>query len=416
MFPAFSSERPPQPLTNPARVARDTTAKQVTVGLVGCIFAVSGPTAIMLAVGNQAGMDHGELASWLFGAFFINGFISLIMCWTYRQPVVFLWSIPGIVLVGPALEHMSFAEVLGAYYAAGAAMLILGLSGWVRRIMEVIPLPIVMGMVAGVFLQFGLDWIKAFTTAPVIAFSMTAAFFATTAVPAVANRIPPLIVAIAVGAFCLAGLGDGPDMAEMPNTLATPIFQLPAFSWQAMLELVVPLMVTVLAAQNSQGITVLTAAGHRPPINTITSVCGIGSLITATVGTVSTCLTGPLNAILAGGGTAREGQYTAALLACIGAMLFGLFAPFFTSLMLATPAEFIATLAGIALLNVLRGAFMAAFRGDFAMGGLISFMVTVSDISLFNIGAPFWGLVFGFAASWMLERHDFEAHGRNASG
>ena len=160
----------------------------------------------------------------------------------------------------------------------------------------------------------------------------------------------------------------------------------------------------------------LTAAGHRPPINVITSVCGIGSLITATVGTVSTCLTGPLNAILAGGGTAREGQYTAALLACIGAMLFGLFAPFFTSLMLATPAEFIATLAGIALLNVLRGAFMAAFRGDFAMGGLISFMVTVSDISLFNIGAPFWGLVFGFAASWMLERHDFEAHGRNASG
>ena len=102
MFPAFHSERPPQPLTNPTRVARDTTAKQVTVGLVGCIFAVSGPTAIMLAVGNQAGMAHGELASWLFGAFFINGFISLIMCWTYRQPVVFLWSIPGIVLVGPA--------------------------------------------------------------------------------------------------------------------------------------------------------------------------------------------------------------------------------------------------------------------------------------------------------------------------
>ena len=410
MFQAFQSERPAQPLTTPTRVTRDTTASQITVGFVGCIFAVSGPTAIMLAVGNHAGMAHGELASWLFGAFFINGLISLIMCWTYRQPIVFLWSIPGIVLVGPASEHMPFAEVLGAYYATGGAMLILGLSGRIRRIMGAIPLPIVMGMVAGVFLQFGLDWIKAFTTAPVIAISMTAAFFAATAMPAINNRIPPLIVAIAIGALCVASLGDGPDMAEMSYKLVTPVFLSPAFSWQAMLELVIPLMITVLAAQNSQGVTVLTAAGHCPPINTITLVCGIGSLMTATVGTVSTCLTGPLNAILSDGGTAREGQYTAALIACIGAILFGLFAPFFTSLMLATPLEFLATLAGIALLNVLRGAFTAAFRGDFAMGGLIAFIVTVSDISLFNIGSPFWGLMFGFATSWILERHDFEAH------
>jgi predicted benzoate:H+ symporter BenE len=28
---------------------------------------------------------------------------------------------------------------------------------------------------------------------------------------------------------------------------------------------------------------------------------------------------------------------------------------------------------------------------------------------MFNIGAPFWGLVFGFAASWLLEREDFRA-------
>jgi len=39
----------------------------------------------------------------------------------------------------------------------------------------------------------------------------------------------------------------------------------------------------------------------------------------------------------------------------------------------------------------------------------------VSDISLFNIGSPFWGLMFGFATSWMLERHDFEAHRPKAS-
>ena len=90
-----------------------------------------------------------------------DGFISLLFCWLYRQPLVFFWTIPGAVLVGPALEHLTFPQVVGAYYATGLLMLILGLSGWVRRIMAAIPMPIVMAMVSGVFLQFGLDLVLA---------------------------------------------------------------------------------------------------------------------------------------------------------------------------------------------------------------------------------------------------------------
>ena len=62
------------------------------------------------------------------------------------------------------------------------------------------------------------------------------------------------------------------------------------------------------------------------------------------------------------------------------------------------------TLAGIALLKVLQGAFVSAFQGSFSLGALIAFMVTVSDLVLLNIGAPFWGLVFGCIASLVLER------------
>src|SRR5205807_2205952 len=40
---------------------------------------------------------------------------------------------PGAVLVGPALGHLSFAEGIGAYHAAAAPLIALGLSGWVRR-------------------------------------------------------------------------------------------------------------------------------------------------------------------------------------------------------------------------------------------------------------------------------------------
>ena len=36
---------------------------------------------------------------------------------------------------------------------------------------------------------------------------------------------------------------------------------------------------------------------------------------------------------------------------------------------------------------------------------LVAFIVAVADVMIANIGAPFWGLVFGFAVSWLRERH-----------
>ena len=89
------------------------------------------------------------------------------------------------------------------------------------------------------------------------------------------------------------------------------------------------------------------------------------------------------------------------------AILFGLFAPLFTQLMLATPGAFIATLAGLAMLRVLQSSFVTAFSGRFTLGALITFVVTVTDISVLSIGAAFWGLVAGLGVSWLLERADF---------
>ena len=88
-------------------------------------------------------------------------------------------------------------------------------------------------------------------------------------------------------------------------------------------------------------------------------------------------------------------------------MLFGLFAPLFTSLMLASPEAFISALAGLAMLRVLQNAMAAAFGGICTLGALITFLVTLADVPIFGLGAPFWGLVFGCAASWLLEREAY---------
>jgi benzoate membrane transport protein len=45
-----------------------------------------------------------------------------------------------------------------------------------------------------------------------------------------------------------------------------------------------------------------------------------------------------------------------------------------------------------------------AFGGDLSLGALTAFLVTLSGVSIFHIGAPFWGLVFGVATSWLMEQ------------
>lgn len=387
---------------------RDFGAENAASAIVGFLFAATGPVAIILAAGGKGGLGEEALASWLFGAFFFPGLISIGFSLVYRQPLVFFWTIPGAVLVGASLPHLTMPEVVGAYLATGILMAVLGMLGWVRTAMAAIPMPVVMGMVAGVFLQFGLDWVLALRDGVAIAAPMTAAFLILSAVPALAARIPPLLAALVAGAAAIFYAGGFSPGLEQAAALVTPKVEMPAFSVRAMVELVIPLAITVLVVQNGQGVAVLTAAGHKPPVNAIAVACGAGSIAAAFVGAVSTCLTGPVNAILAAGGE-KNTQYTAGVVVGVLALAFGIFSPLFTRLLLTTPSAFIATLAGLAMLRVLQSAFAVAFQGRFTLGALVTFLVTVAGVPVLNIGAPFWALIAGTCVSLLLERSDWRS-------
>ena len=126
-------------------------------------------------------------------------------------------------------------------------------------------------------------------------------------------------------------------------------------------------------------------------------------MLAGSVGAVSSCVTGPTNALLIASGK-PERHYTAALVTGTLAIVFGLLSPAFTRLMLAAPREYIMLVAGLAMLKVLQSAFVVSFGGRFTLGALICFVVTVSDIPILGVGSPFWGLLAGLAIMWLLER------------
>lgn len=404
--PARPSERPDGPPASPRDVLRDLDGHTVSNGLIGWVFSVSGPIAITLAIGKAGGLDDARIASWVFGILLSAGVASLAMSLLYRRPFAFAWSIPGTVLLGPSLTHLTWPEVVGAFFSAGVLMVLLGMSGVVRKVMAAIPMPIVMAMVAAIFLRFGTDIVEASRVDPFIALPMVAVFVLLSAVRTVGRWVPPVLGTLVVGAVMVALSGRfTPGEGPAGQILAAPVFTTPDFTLRAQLELVIPLMITVLVVQNGQGVAVLTAAEHRPPVSTFAVVSGVFSLVNAAVGAVSACVTGPTNALLCSSGR-RERQYAAAVVFGLLSVGAAVIAPGFTRLMLATPEAFILCLGGLAMLQALRVAFVTAFSTKYTLGALVTFVVTISGLSLLNIHAAFWGILIGYAVSRLLEPDD----------
>ena len=380
-------------------VFRSIDSNSLTNGLVATVFAVTGPVAIILSVASSAGLEKNIVNTWIFAAFGIGGLLTLVLSYLYRQPLAMAWTMPGAALLVSSLGHLTFSEAVGAFLVSGLLMVLLGISGLARWLMEKFPNNVVMAMVAGVFLPFGLNLITGFENTPFISGVAIFSFAVTSVFSRIGRYTPPMLSALVSGIIAAALVGKGPVIPDEMPWLAEPTIITPTFSIDAMIELVIPLVISVIAVQNMQGVSVLKTVGYNAPINVLTVVCGYGSLLMGMLGCVPTCVTGPANAILVSSGK-KGTHYLGAMLFGFLFALVGLFSPLLIETATSMPRDFILVLGGLAMLPVLTSAFSSAFSferssrlSDFA--AIITFLVTVSDISIFNIASPFWGLVFG---------------------
>ena len=388
-------------LVSDLRTALDR--RTVSSGAVAALFATTGPLALLLTVARESNLSQDETVGWICAGYGVGGLLSVLASALYRQPIGLAWSIPGTAMLLVALDHLSFGEAVGAYLVCGLLMVFLGLSGWIGRMAALVPLPVVMGMVAGVFLPFGVTLVTGFLDDPLIACATVGGFLVVAATPTVSRRIPAIVAALLAGAAVLALTGRLDDIVTADSWIAVPTLRPPVFTVAGLAELVPPLLISVIAIQNLQGFAILSRAGHSPPVNVLTTACGYGSLAMGAFGSVPTCVTGPVNGILT---TTRpaDRRWAGGIVFGVLIGLFGLFAPLTTSVAVGLPPVFIGALGGLAMMPVLANAFTGAFSGSAVLGPVTAFIVTVSDVSIFNIGAPFWGLVFGVVVWLLLDR------------
>ena len=393
---------------NHDRFFSNWTLQGAVNGFIAWLFGVTGPLLIVLNSAEVGGLNDSVITSWIFAIYVVGGLTTIGLSIYYKQPIAMAFSIPGAVLVGTTLMNHSFTDVLGAYVITSLLLLVVVVTKSTSVIMNAIPLPIMMGMVSGVLLPFGFNIFMSVLELPVINGIALVMFFILILYKRIGKLIPPILGAIII-AFILLSLEKPITVSSESFRLSSPQFFLPTFNLSTISELVIPLFITVIGIQNAQGITILNSIGYRAPVHSLTSWSGIGSLVNSFFGAHSACIAGPMTGIVADETSGKlHHRYKSAIIMGLLWLFFGLFAGFVMNIVREIPISLIELLAGLALLTVLKNCLVASFSSTFQMGTLFSFMITLSGFTLFNIGSPFWGLVFGTCLSFVFEKEDFK--------
>lgn len=383
-------------------------AETISAGLIAAVFGCTGPPLIIMNSAMNAGYTSIQTISWLASVCFFGGVLSLVLALRYKQPIAGAWSIPIAVMLGNTLSFFTINQAVGAYLLAGLLVLALGFSGLVGRIMRWLPIPIVMGMIAGAMIKFGTGMIVSVEKIPVVCGAAMAGYLI---INRFARRFPPVLGALIVG-IAAAALTGGVNLGDADYALVLPTMFAPVFSLDAFLSISIPVAILVIGAENAQATGVLLTEGYKPPVNFMTVVSGVGGIVTSVFGGHNANIAGPMTAICASeaAGKDLDGRYAAAVVNGILFGGFGLIASVAVTFIQSVPRPLVSVVAGLAMIGVLTQAFQQAFStGKFKVGAFFALAIAMSGISIAKISAPFWALIGGVVVSYMIEPQDFAA-------
>jgi benzoate membrane transport protein len=279
-----------------------------------------------------------------------------------------------------------------------------------RKILALIPRQVLMAMICGVLLPYGLAIFSSLNTIPFLTLPSLAVYLVLQfTFPKLGKRLPPLLAAVVV-ALGLATLTGATNWSALELKTASVVFGLPSFNLATIVELALPLAITALSFGDGQAYAILVSQGYNPPVNAMTSSSGIVSMVNALFGGHTGCMGGILQGIVAGPQAGeKEGRFAGVVAQSVLWVGLAVFAPVAASInKVVLQSALMPMLGGIALANVTVGAFEQAFSGKFRLSALLCFLVTFSGFKFANVGSVFWGLVVGLAVAYGFERADFK--------
>ena len=376
----------------------DLSLSAATAGFVAVLVGFTSSVAIVFQAATSLGATPAQISSWMWALGLGMGLCTLLPSLWLRQPVMVAWSTPGAAVLATAgiAGGFGMAEATGAFIVCAALITLFGITGWFERLLSRIPMPIASALLAGVLTRFGLDAFVALKSAFALVLLMLAAYL-------VGRRLWPryAVPGVLAAGVAFAAFDGQLHLEGVRWGLTLPVFTAPAFSWRATVSLALPLFVVTMTSQNLPGVAAIRSAHYDMPISKIVTLTGLATLALAPFGAFALNLSAITAAICMG----REAhpdpdkRYMAAATCGLIYCVVGLFGAAVTGVLTAFPRELVVAIAGLALLGSIGGGLALALKEEaHREAALITFLVTLSGVSLAGIGSAFWGVVAGALA------------------
>jgi benzoate membrane transport protein len=372
-----------------------------TAFVTASVFGLTGAFILYANVATSANMTDGQAASWMMSGTVLGCTASIFLCLYYKQPIVIMPSLPALLVMAPMFSKYTLAEMVAGYVLAAAIIFLFGALGIIGKISKILPVPIIMGMISGVFMNYALKIVDGVRTQPIQGGIIIGTFLAA---HVLLKKVPPLLAALIAGVISTFALGP----VNVDNSilrLYPPLFVTPNFCHGVIFSVTIPLVLLVLA-DTLKGFGVLRANGYDPPLNINTQIAGVVSFVAAFSLSHPVSMAGPVTAIV-GNSEAGDKQYryVASILNAVVMLLAGIFAGFVLPFIKNLPKDTSHIITGLAMLGLFTSSMEMAFGSkNHLKGAFTAFIVGMSGFSLWGISAPVWAIVFGVIVSSFTER------------
>lgn len=383
------------------KLIQDFSIPAVFAGFITFLIGISVSAVLVIQAAQILGANTEQITSWFWALGLGIGLAGMILSWKLKYPVSTSWSTAGLALIIATGSGYSLNEAIGAFLVCGLITAILGYVGIFEKVLTLIPQSLTSAMLAGVLLKFGIELFASLKTDWGFILSLLAVYI-------VSKKLTPryCIVVTVIAAVVLCPLFMDFQTPTIQWSMAQPVWMTPDFSWSAILGLALPLFVINMASQYLPGIAMIKSYGYQPHVNQLIGGTGLIQTLLAPFGCYSVNIAAISAAVSLDDQVHPDPnkRYIAGISCGFFYILMGLFAATLTSLLMSFPHIFIVALAGIALFGTISHNIALAFHEvSDREAALMTFLFSASGVQFFGIGSAFWGLLFGFAVSFILK-------------
>lgn len=375
----------------------------ISAGIFSGLLAITGASLLVLEAAQNGGYTDSQTFSWVFSVYLFGGLFGVLLPLYYKVPITGAHSLSGIIYLGTITPLYSFNELVSGFIVSALLVLLLGISGWINKLLTIIPREIIAAMLAGMIFNTLISLCKQFGEGTWMVVAIAVCYFIT---PLVTKKVPSLLVSLFLSLALLTLSGNMPSVSPNNPTYFT-LFK-PEFSIASIFIIGIPLCLFILSNDFIVGLNELRKEDYKVSVKKIVNWSGIFSLIGSFFGSHCTNLAGIMTSICAGPSAGnKKFRYVASIISGGILLIFAFCSSYLIPFIKALPKGVPAIIAFLTLYGVFVSSFRTILTDKSSYSATLpTLVISAVNIHFFIFNGPLLGLIVGLIIVYIRKRKD----------